>query len=51
MIALRLAKAGYYGGHPEAVLEGRADMVIAALEYEGFLTDYDNAEYDLNKAD
>lgn len=48
-MALKLAKAGYYGGSPEAVLSGRVDMVVAAAQYEGFLTDYETCYIDLNK--
>jgi hypothetical protein len=50
LVALRLAKAGYYGGSLQAVLEARADHVLAALEFEGFQADYELVSYELNKA-
>ena len=50
MVALRLARQGYYGGDPERVLKAPSDMVLAAAEYEGFLHDYEIAYYDLNKS-
>jgi len=49
MIALRLAKAGYAGGDPERVLKMRADVVIAAMQYEVFLGDYERAYIELNR--
>jgi len=49
MVALRLAKAGYAGGDPERVLSMRADIVIAALQYEAFIDDYERAFIDINK--
>jgi hypothetical protein len=49
VVALRLARQGYYGGDPERVLQAPSDMVLAAAEYEGFLSDYETAYYDLNR--
>ncbi|MGO8695999.1 MAG: hypothetical protein ACLQMF_20235 [Rectinemataceae bacterium] len=49
MIALRLAKAGYYGGDPERALEARVDHVLAAIEFERFVADYELVNYELNK--
>jgi hypothetical protein len=40
MIALRLAKEGYWGGDPERVLNGRVDLVLEAAEYEVFINKY-----------
>ena len=51
MIALRLAKAGYAGGDPERVLKMRADIVLAAVQYEGFVNDYESAFIELNRED
>lgn len=51
LIALRLAKAGYAGGDPERILKMRADIVIAALQYEGFIGDYEAAYIELNRED
>lgn len=51
MVALRLAKAGYAGGDPERVLKMRADTVIAAIQYEAFINDYERAYIELNRED
>ena len=51
MIALRLAKAGYTGGDPERVLKMRSDIVIAAIQYEAFINDYERAYIELNRED
>lgn len=49
VVALRVAKAGYYGGDPERVLAARVDLVIAALEYEVFTSDYEREYIRINK--
>lgn len=49
LIALKLAKAGYYGGDIQAVLSANVDHVFTAWEYEVFLSDYEIADYELNK--
>lgn len=49
LVALRLAKVGYYGGSPERVLRARVDHVLAALEYEMFVSEYELVSYELNK--
>lgn len=49
MVALRLAKEGYGGGDPERILKMRADTVLAALQYEAFLGDYERAYIELNR--
>lgn len=46
---MKAAKIGFYGGDPEKVLKARVDFVIAALDYDNFLTDYDNTFQELNK--
>jgi len=46
---LRLAKIGYYGGDPEKILKARCDYVIAALEYEKFLSDYEDIYHEINR--
>jgi hypothetical protein len=48
-VALRLAREGYGGGDPEKVLQMRADIVLAAVQYESFRGDYERAYYELNK--
>ena len=35
-MAVTLASKGYYEGDPEKVLNGRADLVLAAMQYEVF---------------
>ena len=49
MVALRLAKAGYAGGDPERVLKMRADVVLAAMQYEAFLNEYERTYVDINR--
>jgi len=46
---LRLAKSGYYGGDPGAVKKASVVDVLNALAYEGFVSDYEAIEYELNK--
>ena len=48
-VALRVAKAGYFGGDPERVLNARVDLVMAALEYEAFTADYEREYIRINK--
>ena len=49
VVSLRLASVGYCGGDPEKVLEMRADLVIAALQYELFKTNYEREYIALNR--
>lgn len=49
MIALSLAKAGYYNGNPEQVLEGRIDIVLQLFYFEDFCNKYQITEIELNK--
>jgi len=49
-IALKLAHHGYGGGDPERILKMPTDIVLAALQYETFLSDYEQAYFDLNKS-
>ncbi len=46
-MALRLAKAGYYGGDPAAVLDAPAPMVLQIMQFEEFTAEYEAACYDL----
>lgn len=48
MIALKLARAGYGGGDPMRIMEWPADIVVAALQYEKFRGDYEQAYLNLN---
>lgn len=49
-VALRLAKAGYFGGDPLQILRARADIVESIIEYEQFEADYQSEYIALNKA-
>ena len=49
VIALRLAKAGYAGGDLEKILEMKVSSVLAMLQYEKFVDDYQNAYIELNR--
>lgn len=49
MVALRLAKAGYYDGDPEKALNASADMVMAVVQYESFVNDYERTVVDMNR--
>jgi hypothetical protein len=46
--AVKLAKAGYYGGNPENVLNAPVDMVLSILGYENFEADYQRAFKHIN---
>jgi hypothetical protein len=48
-IALRLAKAGWWQGDPGKVLKAPSDEVMAAFQYENFLSEYERMTYELNK--
>jgi hypothetical protein len=45
---MRLAKAGYLGGDPDAVLAAPVSTVLKILHYEAFESDYERAYTDLN---
>lgn len=47
--AIRLAKAGYYGGSPENVKRAPLDTVLNIIVYENFDADLKTAYKDLNK--
>jgi hypothetical protein len=44
---LRLSKAGY--GTPEQVLAMRSDIVLMALDYEKFVSDYESEFIVMNR--
>lgn len=48
-MACRLAKAGYFGGDPAAVLRAPVDMVQSIIEYEGFEADYESEYIAINQ--
>lgn len=49
-IALRLAKAQWWQGDPGRILKSPADEVMAAIQYENFLADYERMTYELNRS-
>jgi predicted nucleic acid-binding Zn-ribbon protein len=49
VVALRVSKTGFYEGNPEKVLKGRVDYVLAALEYNKFLIDYEDVYIEINR--
>lgn len=49
VMALRLAKGGWWGGEPGRVLQARADEVVLAAQYEGFVSDYEAEMHRLNR--
>ena len=48
-LALRVAQEGFYGGNPENVLQGRADMVLQTLSYIMFQKRLEIIVYEINK--
>jgi len=48
-IALRLAKAGWWGGDPGRILEAPMDEVMAVAQYDQFLNDYESTVIEINK--
>lgn len=49
--AMQLAKAGYFSGDPQSVLNAPVTVVQAAIHYESFVSEYETAYHDLNKGD
>ncbi len=49
MIAIRIARAGYYGGDPSKVRQASIDDVFRVLDYENFLSEYEFTEYKINE--
>jgi hypothetical protein len=47
MVALRLSKAGY--GRPDEVLDMNCDLVLAAIEYEKFIVDFQSESIEINR--
>ena len=48
-IALRLAKGGWWGADPGAVMRAPADEVVLAVQYEDFKGEYESEMLRLNK--
>ena len=49
IVALKVAKAGYYSGDPEKVLQAKVDHVMLIIEYEKFNDDYQDVYMEINK--
>jgi hypothetical protein len=49
VLALRLAKGGWWGGDPEKVMEAPVDAVLEAAAYESFQAEYESELIRLNK--
>jgi len=48
---MRLAKAGWMGGSPEAIMKARADYVINMLHFEKFESEFSEKYRELNNED
>lgn len=48
MLALYIAKAGYYSGSLDNIMKARVDYVIQTFFYEIFTNDYETAFIELN---
>ena len=51
VIALRLARGGWWGSDPGAVMRAPADEVMAALRYDDFVGRYEAEMVRLNRGD
>jgi hypothetical protein len=49
LVAVRLAKSGYFQGDPEKVLQADADHVLMLVNYDTFLSNYEKVYFELNK--
>lgn len=49
MLALRLAKEGWWGGDPGKVLTAPVDEVLDALAYDNFRSTYESEMVRLNR--
>ena len=49
VIAVTLAKSGYFAGNPDVVLNTPIDIVLHTYHYEMFTRDYETTYYELNK--
>ncbi len=49
ILALFLAKNGYYNGSVDTVMNSRVDYVIQSFNYENFMKDYETTVTEMNK--
>ncbi len=49
LIALTLAKTGYFSSNPQLVLNSPVDIVMHTYSYEMFTRSYETTYYELNK--
>ena len=49
IIALTLAKEGYFNGNPNIILNSPADLVLQTYQYEMFRRVYEDTYTELNK--
>ena len=49
LVALRLAKEGFMGGNPDAILKAPTATVIAMMEYTNYVGEYQETYMELNK--
>lgn len=50
VVAVKLARAGYWGGDVGAVKRAPSDEVLDAADYEEFVGDYEAADFEMQKA-
>lgn len=48
-MALSIAKAGYYGGSLDNIMDARVDFVLQTFFYETYSQDYENTLHEINK--
>lgn len=49
MLALRLAKDGWWGGDPGKVMDAPVEEVLDVIAYDTFRAEYENELFRLNK--
>lgn len=49
VLALRLAKGGWYGGNPGKILKAPAEHVMLAIQYDDFVAKYEKEMMNLNR--
>jgi len=48
-VAIRLAKDGYYGGDPQAILNAPVSIIQSLIDYQRFTSHYEDEYLALNK--